>query len=140
MNKFSQRVEPTANVPTTFATAALDGIIQRCFFNQTAPVASRTQPNIRQQINLTSEDRSHHPKTLNSLFQTTHHFYTESTPFYLHLSEATKGKNIKLIAVFPTTVEESAGHLNKLGLAAFELKQMPISQLEVERNAASDFL
>lgn len=55
--------------------------------------------------------------------QTSCHFCDESAPFYKHLIEKAKGKNIKLVAVLPSDIEESKKHLNKLGLTNIDVKQ-----------------
>lgn len=70
-------------------------------------------------------------KTLIMAMQTGCHFCNESMPFYRRLIEATKDKNIKLVAVFPSSVEESTAHLDSLGIKNLEVKQIPLANMQV---------
>ena len=79
---------------------------------QLAPLnqSARVEPNIGSQINAPDVDWSQQPKTLILALQTDCHFFNESAPFYKRVIETVKNKNIKLVAIFPTEIEESAKH------------------------------
>ena len=70
-------------------------------------------------------------KTLIIALQTSCHFCNESAPFYKRLIEDVKSKNIKLVAVLPTDIEESKKHLDKLGLAAIDVRQSSLDSIQV---------
>jgi thioredoxin-related protein len=133
MSKLNQKVELAANVLIIVAAVLLVGVIvQRYFFDKstTANQPVRVQPTIGKQVNLPDENWSAHPKTVVLALQTTCRYCHESAPFYKRLIESAKGKNIKFVAVFPQAVEESAAHLNQLGLTGLDVKQAPVSQLD----------
>jgi len=58
------------------------------------------------------------------------HFCTESAPFYKQLAKA-RGKT-RLIAVLPQPVEEGRRYLEGLGIAVDEIRQAPLSSINVE--------
>jgi len=82
-------------------------------------------------VNLPDVAWSPQSKTLILAMQTGCHFCNESMLFYKRLIEATKDKNIKLVAVFPSSVEESRAHLDSLGIKNLEVKQMPLVAIQV---------
>jgi len=47
------------------------------------------------------------------------------------MQPAVKDRNIKLVAVFPTSIEESKAHLNELGLNNLEVKRSPLENIRV---------
>ena len=126
------RAKLVANVLIIVVALLLVGVIvQRYFFAKPdAGQQARVTPTVSKKVNLPDEDFSKQPKTVVLALQTTCHFCNESAPFYKRLVEETKGKNIKIVAVFPTPVEESTAHLTKLGLTGMEVKQTPISALD----------
>lgn len=133
MNKLNLKLELAANVLIIVTAILLVGVIvQRYFLDKSTAVnqQARVQPTVGKQVNLPDENWSAQPKTVVLALQTTCRFCHESAPFYKRLIESAKGKNIKFVAVFPQTVEESTAHLNQLGLIGLEVKQVPISQLD----------
>jgi thioredoxin-related protein len=58
-------------------------------------------------------------------------FCNESAPFYKRIIESVQNKNIKLIAAFPGSIEESVRHMNELGLSQMEVKSSPLNNLQV---------
>lgn len=132
MNKFNQRAELAANVLIVVVAVLLIGVIAQkyLFKSPAADPAVRVQPTVGKKVNLADVNFSENPRTVVLALQTTCHFCNESAPFYKRLAEETKGKNIKLVAVFPTNVEDSARHLTELGVTGFEVKQAPISALD----------
>ena len=132
MSKVSGKIETVANVLIIIVALLLIGVIvQRYFFAKPEPSQrAQIEPTVGKQINLPDENFSAQPKTVVLALQTGCHFCNESAPFYKRLVESAKGKNIKIVAVFPTPVEESAAHLNQLGVTGMEVKQAPISALD----------
>ena len=51
--------------------------------------------------------------------------------FTSDIVESTRNKNVKLVAVFPGSIEESKTHLNELGLTRMEVKSSPLNNLQV---------
>lgn len=132
MSKLSQRVELTANVLIIIVALLLVGfIVQRYFFAKPDNgQQARVTPTIGKPVNLSDENWSAQPKTVVLALQTTCHFCNESAPFYKRLIESAKAKNIKIVAVFPQTIEESTAHLKQLGLNGMEVRQASISVLD----------
>lgn len=131
MNKLNQKLELAANFLFIVVAVLLCAVIVQKYFSDNSTMnQQRAQPTIGKQVNLPNENWSAQPKTIVLALQTTCHFCNESAPFYKRLIESAKGKNIKFVAAFPQPVEESAAHLNQLGLAGLEVKQIPLSQLD----------
>ena len=136
MHKAFQKIELAANVLIIVVALLLGGaIIQKFFF--AAPTAAipkrppRLEPRIGSTVNLPDVNWSRQPKTLILVLQSGCRFCNESAPFYKSVIEAARNKNIKLIAVLPTGVDESIEHLNKLGLTNIEVKQSSLDSLQV---------
>jgi hypothetical protein len=133
MSKISSKIEMTANILIIVVALLLGAtLIQRYFFPSPAGSnqPSRVQPVVGSKLELADVNWSSQPKSVVLALQTTCRFCTESAPFYKRLIQQAKDRNIKVIAVFPTKVEESAAHLNELGLQGLEVKQAPISALQ----------
>lgn len=88
-----------------------------------------SQPETKREINLSGYNFAENSKTLILALQSNCHFCNESAPFYKRLVEKAKGKDIKLVAVLPTSIEESRPHLDKLGLSEIEVKQSSLDDL-----------
>lgn len=64
-------------------------------------------------------------KTLVLALSTTCRFCSESGPFYQRLAEErAKNQNIRLVAVFPQTMEEGQKYLSDLGVTVDEVRQV----------------
>ncbi|HMG72315.1 MAG TPA: hypothetical protein VK582_02350 [Pyrinomonadaceae bacterium] len=134
MSKLSHKAELAANILIIVVAALLTGVIvQKYFFSKSATVnqQARVQPAIGSHVNLLDESRSNQSKTLILALQTGCHFCNESAPFYKRLIETVKDKNVRLVAVFPTSIEESKAHLNELGLTNLEVKRSPLENIQV---------
>lgn len=71
-------------------------------------------------------------KTLVLYLATTCRFCDESSPFYKRLVEKySDGKNVKLIAVLPQTVDEAKNHLKGLGVNINEVYSSPLRSIGV---------
>lgn len=134
MEKFSKKTEFVANLLIIITAVLLIGITIHGYFGNsevsTNKPSVRIQPTVGKKLNLEKVNFAENPKTVVLALQTTCRFCNESAPFYKRLLEETKGKNVKFIAVFPTSVEDSQKHLTQLGITGFEVQQAPISQLD----------
>ncbi|HLM60133.1 MAG TPA: hypothetical protein VK308_04970 [Pyrinomonadaceae bacterium] len=134
MSKVYQKVELTANIMIIVIALLIGGILVQKYF-LALPVASnqplRMQPVIGAKMNVLDVDWSQQPKTLVLALQTGCHFCNESAPFYKRITQTVQNKNVKLVAVFPTSKEESAAHLSELGLQQIEVKQSSLGNLQI---------
>ncbi|MGI8470455.1 MAG: peroxiredoxin family protein [Pyrinomonadaceae bacterium] len=133
MNKLSRKIELVANISIIVVAVAIGAVIvQKYFFSTTAAnQQARAQPAIGSKLNVSDVNFSGQPKTLILALQTGCHFCNESAPFYKRLIENAKGKNIKLVAVFPQSIEESTAHLNELGLTGMEVRRSSLDNIQV---------
>ncbi len=128
----ARAIEVIANV-LIIALALLLGtvVVHKYFFKKSSPTeAARIQPVLGSKITFSGVDWTSQPKTLILALQTGCRFCNESAPFYKRIIDVTRGKNVKLVAIFPSPVEESAAHLNQLGLTDLEVKQSPLKALQ----------
>jgi thioredoxin-related protein len=135
MSKIYQKVELIANILIISVALGVGGtLVQRYFFSSSvsAPVQqARLQPVVGSKTEVPDVNWSQQPKTLVLVLQTGCHFCNDSAPFYKRIIQAVENKNVKLVAVFPTDVKESITHLNELGLTNMEVRQSPLSSLQV---------
>jgi thioredoxin-related protein len=141
MNKLTQKVELIANLLIIVVAVLLIGVLVQRYFTTSSASSFPPQPqsqSINQlqkksnsPIEIAGVDFSEKPKTLILALQAGCHYCTESAPFYKRLIQSAKDKNIKLIAVLPSSVEESADYLDKLGINDLEIKQSTLASLQV---------
>ena len=133
MSKLNQKVELVANILIIVVAIALGVVLIQKYFFSAAVVnqQARVNPAIGSKLNVPDLNFSGQPKTLVLVLQTGCRFCNESAPFYKHIIESTRNKNIKLVAVFPTSIEESRAHLNDLGLTNLEVKRSPLENIQV---------
>lgn len=133
MNKLNQKSELIANLLIIVVAVLLIGVIgQKYLFSSKAiNQKARPQPIVGSMLNVPDVDFSSQPKTLVLALQTGCRFCNESASFYKRIIENARNKNIKLVAVLPTDVEESKAHLNELGLTNLEVKRAPLENIQV---------
>lgn len=133
LSKFNQRAELVANTLVILVAVLLIAVIVQKYLSKPAAIngEARVQPTIGSHVNLPDEDWAKQSKTLIFALQTGCRFCNESAPFYKRLIETVKDKNVKLVAVFPTSVGESKAHLNELGLTSLEVKRSPLENIQV---------
>jgi thioredoxin-related protein len=133
MSKVYQRIELTANILVIIVALALGGILIQKYFLKGVPSKQldQQQPIVGAQMALSDVNWSGQPKTLILALQTSCHFCNESAPFYKRILESVKNKNVKIVAVFPTAIEEGKAHLTELGLNNIEVKQSPLNAIQV---------
>ena len=130
MKNLSKKLESLISIFILLFCGFLSGfLIHKHFFS--LPDQSQAIKTADKQITLPDINWSEQSKTLILALQTSCHFCNESAPFYKRLIEDVKGKNIKLVAVLPTDVEESKKHLDKLGLTAIDVKQSSLDSIQV---------
>lgn len=132
MNKFSQRVELVANITIIVVAVLLVGVVADRYFLRPAAHGrpARLQPVIGSKLNVSGMNWSSHPKTLILVLQRGCRFCSESVPFYKRIVASVKDENIRVIAAFPTEVQESTAHLEELGLASVEVRQLSLDSLQ----------
>lgn len=132
MEKINQKIELVANIFIILLVLGI-GIVLVQNYLLAAPPNRQVQiePKIGSQMNAPDVDWSQQPKTLILALKAGCRFCNESAPFYKRVVETVKDKNIKLVAVFPTEIEESAKHLNELGLTNVEVKRSSLGSLQV---------
>ena len=59
------------------------------------------------------------------------HFCSESGPFYQELTRACREKGVHTIAVLPQTSKDAAAYLKGLGVSVDEIRQVPLSSIQV---------
>jgi thioredoxin-related protein len=135
MSKTHQKIELVANILIIVVALLLGGVlVQKYFFASSSQMAAnqpRVEPKVGAKMEMRNVNFTEQPKTLVLALQTGCRFCNDSAPFYKRVIESVKDKNVKLVAVFPTAVEESAAHLSKIGLSNMEVKQSPLKGLDV---------
>ena len=129
-----KQVELVANVAIVIIAILLGFVLVKRFIlpqSSKPAVEERAQIAPGTKLSLPGVDWSKGDKTLLMVLSTNCHFCNESAPFYKRLIEAVKDKNVKLVAVFPTSIEESKAHLNELGLTNLEVERSPLENIQV---------
>lgn len=131
MEKINQKIELVANIFIILVVLAIGIVLVQNYFLAAPPNRPpRIEPKIGSQMSAPDVDWSQQPKTLILALQTGCRFCNESAPFYKRIIETVKNKNVKLVAVFPTEIEESAKHLKELGLTNMEVKRSSLKSLQ----------
>ncbi len=133
MSKLNQKAELAANFLIIVVAVLLIGlIVQKLFFNATeVNKKAKIQPVVGSKLNLSEVNFSNQPKTLVLALQKGCRFCSESAPFYKRIIENIQNKNVKLVAVFPTSIEENKAHLNELGLINLDVKRSRLEDIQV---------
>ncbi|MDQ3633333.1 MAG: hypothetical protein M3405_02330 [Acidobacteriota bacterium] len=132
MDKINQKVELVANIFIILVALAIGGVlVQKYFLPAPSNQQVRIEPKIGSQMNAPDVNWSEQPKTLVLALRADCRFCNESVSFYKRIVETVKNENIKLVAVFPTEIEESAKHLKELGLTNIEVKRSSLNSLQV---------
>lgn len=135
MNKLNQKAELVANfliIVTIILIGA--GAAQRYFFAKPAPAfdqAAEIAPIVGSKADLPDVNWAAQSKTLILALNKGCRYCNESAPFYKRLIESAQRNNVKLIAVFPSAVEESRTHLQNLGAGGIDVRQSPLTALRV---------
>ncbi len=132
-SKFSQKVELFANI-TIILVAILLGylLIQKLLFQQVPQIQPPAEISKGTKISLPNVDWQVNQRTLLIVLQKGCRFCTESMPFYKTLVEKSKEKGIKLIAVLPSSREESIRYLKENGVDIQDIKQSQLDLINVQ--------
>lgn len=134
MSKIYQRVELTANILIIVLALLVGGTIVYKYFLYPPAAANRParlQPTIGSKINLPDVSLSGKSKALVLVLQKGCRFCTESATFYERLVREVQNKDTKLVAVLPSSKEESAAYLHGFGITNLEIKQVSLNDLQV---------
>ncbi len=138
MEKINQKIELVANIFIILLVLAIGIVLVQKYFLAAPPnQQARIEPKIGSQMNAPDVNWSRQPKTLVLALQVGCRFCNESAPFYKRVVETVKNKNVKLVAVFPTDIEESTKHLKELGLTNIEVKWSSLNSLQVGRTPST---
>lgn len=131
MSKLPKKVEIPISTFILISSILVSGFLVKKYLFSSSDWRAREQSAAGKQMNLPGINWAEQPKTLILALQTSCHFCNEGAPFYKRLIESVKDKNMKLIAVFPTDIEESKAHLNKLGITNMDVKQASLDSIQV---------
>lgn len=132
MEKTNQKIELVANIFIILLVLVIGVILIQKYLLAVSPNQQvRVEPKIGSQMNAPDVDWARQSKTLVLVLQAGCRFCSESAPFYKRIVEIVKNKNVKLVAVFPTEVEESTKYLKELGLTNIEVKRSSLGSLQV---------
>lgn len=140
-----KKVEVLTNIAVTIASLVLCSVlVKKEFFTGSrtaAAITSSTSPlsvnaksksllQTGMKISLPGVDWSKSNGTLVFALSTGCHFCSESAPFYQILQQR-KPKDVRFVAVFPQTIDQSDEYLRKLGLAMGDVVQSPLASVGV---------
>jgi thiol-disulfide isomerase/thioredoxin len=141
-----KKIEVLANVAVVITSVVLCSVLIRKYvFSPTkqeasveavqskSPASSASRGQSIQagtKISLPGIDWSKSTRTVVLALSTTCHFCSESAPFYQKLQQQ-KPNSVRLVAVFPQSVENSRTYLNKLGVSVSDVVQSSLSSVGV---------
>lgn len=135
MRKIFHKVEFVANVLIILVGILLAvTLIRSTFTSPNSVIATpKNQATIEvgSKISLPDDVIGQHSKTLILALDMRCRFCNESMDFYKRVADSIAGKDIKLIAVFPESVQESASYLESHGISGIDVRQLPLFQLNV---------
>lgn len=136
MSSFIRKIELVANLAIIVVAILLGVVLIRSYIlrgpsavqtPEPAPVRAGTK------LSLPNVDWKANGRTLVLALSTQCHFCTESVPFYQRIvQQRAAAGNLRLVAVFPQTVDESKEYLRKLGLAVDDIQQTQFDSIGVK--------
>jgi hypothetical protein len=131
MNKLKQKIELIANISIILVAVAICAVLVKQYVLTSTKPAS-PQPVVGSKIELPGVDLAN-DKTLLLVLQKGCRFCSESGPFYQKLTRevASKGGQVKLVAVLPQETGEGQRYLSELGVPAVDVKQASLDSLSV---------
>jgi hypothetical protein len=132
MNKLKQKIELLSNVAIIVVAVTLCAVLVKQYFLTSARPES-PKPIVGAKIEVPGVDLAASDKTLLLVLQKGCHFCSESGPFYQKLAReaASKGGQVKLVAVLPQDTGEGQRYLSDLGVPAVDVKQASLDSLSV---------
>jgi hypothetical protein len=128
---FSKRLEVAANLAIICLCLIVATVIAWKIAQPYGTPDTGHKPRTGETLELSGADWSRSEKTVVLAVSTRCHFCSESAPFYRVLVEATKAKNIRIIAIFPQPPSHGIHYLRELGVAVQEVWQAPLSTIHV---------
>jgi thioredoxin-related protein len=128
MKNFSSKLNTVANVLIIITTILVSAfLIQKFLYRH----SSELSPKIGSRLNLADVDYQGKAKNLILVLRKDCHFCSESSPFYKKLIEIAKTRDVQVVAVLPTGIEESKSYLESMGLIDIKVTQSNLSDLQV---------
>lgn len=132
MSKIQTKLELIANVAIILVAVVLCVVLVKKFvLTDSAAVNEKKKPQIGAKTVLPDVDFSTNDKTLLMALKKDCRFCSESASFYQKLSGIAGEKGIRVIALFPHSVEEGQTYLKGLGVSVAENRQADFAALSV---------
>lgn len=130
--KFTKQLETITNFAIILAVIMLGYFfIQKYFLSENSQIPS-TAITKGMKISLSDINWQENQKTVLLALQKDCQFCSESMPFYKILVEKSKGKGIKLVAVFPNSSEEGLQYLKENGVDIREVRQAGRGEINIK--------
>jgi H+/gluconate symporter-like permease len=127
-NKIAKTLETAANIGiVVFVLAALGFLAKGHWLKSPEP----KQISVGEQFALKNTNWQASGGAVVLGISTTCHFCTESAPFYRELVKKCEAQHVHTIAVLPQSQEEAEAYLSGEGVVVDEIRQYPLSQLEI---------
>lgn len=123
MNDVSKKLEIVTNLAIICAISVFGYFTAQKYFSSGKDSVQPNEVAVGTKILLGETDWLNNRKTLLLIIRKDCQFCSESVPFYKTLVEKTKEKGIKLVAVLPTSREESQIYLKENGVNIQEIRQ-----------------
>ena len=131
MSGFSKKVEVTANLAIIVVAIMLGYVLVKGFIFKPQPEIPKPR-GLGKKISLPGVDWQQNGNTLIFVLRQGCDYCTESSDFYKRImNDATIKSKVRFMAVFPHSVEEGKTYLNEAGLAIADVRQYPLSLLQV---------
>ncbi len=136
MREINKKIEIAANIAIIIVALLFGAVLVNRYFLPSATlkssVAETENIKVGTKLPLADVDWSKSEKNLVLILSTSCHFCSESAPFYQKLAQQkAKHSDVKLIAVFPQTVEEAQRYLSEHNLSVDEVRQSSLNTINV---------
>jgi hypothetical protein len=135
MKNFVKRIEFAANLAIIVVAILLGVVLVRSYVFRSrvrtqSPAIAGVETGTK--LSLSGVEWTASKRTLVMALSTKCHFCTESAPFYQRLAqERARNLNLRLVAVFPQTSQESLEYLKGLAVNVDDVKQSELASLGV---------
>ena len=136
----SKKIELIANLAIIVVACLLGTVLIKNYLvtkrteqaskSESQRVQSESQPVSSPTVSSLDIDWKQNKQTLILAISSSCHFCTESGPFYKQLANG-RGRGTRFIALLPQPINESRSYLARLGVAVDEIKQAPLSSINV---------
>lgn len=123
MNDVSKKLEIVTNLAIICAILVFGYFVFQKYFLSGKDSVQQNEIAVGTKISIDEIDWLNNQKTLLLIIRKDCQFCSESVPFYKNLVEKTNEKGIKLVAVLPTSREESQIYLKENGVNIQEIRQ-----------------